>query len=548
MATMAAARARGRRVLRRADAVGRLDDEAAIDRPPGPRRDAVGQAVLPLRRRALARRRPGRAAAARRPPTTAATTSGATSTTATSSRCRDTWEYPWYAAWDLAFHCVALAHVDPAFAKDQLLLLCREWYMHPNGQLPAYEWAFGDVNPPVHAWAALRVFEIDGGHGLRLPRAHLPEAAPELHLVGEPQGRRRQQRVRGRLPRPRQHRPDRPLGAAPGRGPARAVRRHGAGWRMYCLNMLEIAARPGRARPDLRGHRAPSSSSTSPTSRRPSTTAACGTRRTASTTTCCRSADERDPAAGPLDGRPAAAVRGHDRSARGRWRALPDVHAPASTGSSSTARSSPRTSTTRTVRAGSGGPAAGRSSARSGSTASSSCAARRGRVPLAARHPLALRPPPRASPSCSTSPACDVTRRLRAGRVDDRPVRRQLELARAGLVPGQLPRHRGAARLRTASSATTSSSSARPARAAAAPRRRWPTSSPTGSSSLFRDDADGRRPVLRPVRQVPAPTRPGTTLLPFHEYFHGDTGAGLGASHQTGWTGLVADLLLRRDP
>ena len=74
----------------------------------------------------------------------------------------DTWEYPWYAAWDLAFHCVVLAHVDPEFAKSQLILLCREWYMHPNGQLPAYEWAFGDVNPPVHAWAALRVFEIDG--------------------------------------------------------------------------------------------------------------------------------------------------------------------------------------------------------------------------------------------------------------------------------------------------------------------------------------------------------------------------------------------------
>ena len=76
----------------------------------------------------------------------------------------DKWEYPWYAAWDLAFHTVALAHVDPAFAKEQLILLCREWYMHPNGQLPAYEWSFGDVNPPVHAWAALRVFEIDGGN------------------------------------------------------------------------------------------------------------------------------------------------------------------------------------------------------------------------------------------------------------------------------------------------------------------------------------------------------------------------------------------------
>jgi hypothetical protein len=74
----------------------------------------------------------------------------------------DPWEYPWYAAWDLAFHTVALARVDAGFAKEQLLLMCREWYMHPNGQLPAYEWAFGDVNPPVHAWAALKVFEIDG--------------------------------------------------------------------------------------------------------------------------------------------------------------------------------------------------------------------------------------------------------------------------------------------------------------------------------------------------------------------------------------------------
>jgi len=73
----------------------------------------------------------------------------------------DKWEYPWYAAWDLAFHCVPLALVDSEFAKEQLLLLLREWYMHPNGQLPAYEWALGDVNPPVHAWAALRVYKIE---------------------------------------------------------------------------------------------------------------------------------------------------------------------------------------------------------------------------------------------------------------------------------------------------------------------------------------------------------------------------------------------------
>jgi hypothetical protein len=75
----------------------------------------------------------------------------------------DKWEYPWFASWDLAFHCVALAHLDPAFAKYQLILVCREWFQHPDGALPAYEWNFSDVNPPVQAWAALELFAIDGG-------------------------------------------------------------------------------------------------------------------------------------------------------------------------------------------------------------------------------------------------------------------------------------------------------------------------------------------------------------------------------------------------
>jgi hypothetical protein len=73
----------------------------------------------------------------------------------------DKWEYPWYAAWDLAFHCIPFALIDPTFAKEQLILMLREWYMHPNGQIPAYEWALGDVNPPVHAWAAWRVYKIE---------------------------------------------------------------------------------------------------------------------------------------------------------------------------------------------------------------------------------------------------------------------------------------------------------------------------------------------------------------------------------------------------
>ena len=109
----------------------------------------------------------------------------------------DTWEFPWFASWDLAFHTLPLALIDPEFAKRQLMLLTREWYMHPNGQLPAYEWAFGDVNPPVHAWGAWRVYTIErkaqrrrAGRGRpAVPRTRVPEAADEFHLVGQPQGR-----------------------------------------------------------------------------------------------------------------------------------------------------------------------------------------------------------------------------------------------------------------------------------------------------------------------------------------------------------------------
>ncbi len=79
----------------------------------------------------------------------------------------DKWEYPWFAAWDLAFHCIPLAMVDPEYAKDQLVLLMREWYMHPNGQLPAYEWNFSDSNPPVHAWAAWQIYDIDAQEARR---------------------------------------------------------------------------------------------------------------------------------------------------------------------------------------------------------------------------------------------------------------------------------------------------------------------------------------------------------------------------------------------
>jgi hypothetical protein len=94
----------------------------------------------------------------------------------------DKWEYPWYAAWDLAFHCIPLALVDPESAKQQLTLLVREWYMHPNGQIPAYEWQLGDVNPPVHAWAAYRVYQIERRTTGRADRAFLESIFLKLML------------------------------------------------------------------------------------------------------------------------------------------------------------------------------------------------------------------------------------------------------------------------------------------------------------------------------------------------------------------------------
>ncbi len=94
----------------------------------------------------------------------------------------DKWEYPWYAAWDLAFHCIPLALVDADFAKEQLTLMLREWYMHPNGQIPAYEWAFGDVNPPVHAWAAWRVYKVEKKRRGKGDRAFLERVFHKLLL------------------------------------------------------------------------------------------------------------------------------------------------------------------------------------------------------------------------------------------------------------------------------------------------------------------------------------------------------------------------------
>ena len=166
----------------------------------------------------------------------------------------DKWEYPWYAAWDLAFHCVTLAHVDPEFAKQQLRLITREWYMNPNGQLPAYEWDFGDVNPPVHALAALAVFRLDGERD----RTWLVRMFHKLLLgftwwanVKDPQG---DHLFGGGFLGMDNVGPVRPLQAARARTRARAGRRH----RVDGALLPEHARDRDRARlrgPRLRGRR-----------------------------------------------------------------------------------------------------------------------------------------------------------------------------------------------------------------------------------------------------------------------------------------------------
>jgi glycogen debranching enzyme len=164
----------------------------------------------------------------------------------------DKWEYPWYAAWDLAFHCIPLALVDPDFAKAQLILFLREWYMHPNGQIPAYEWRLGDVNPPVHAWAALRVYRIERRRRGRADRAFLERVFQKLLLnfnwwVNRKDAEGRNVFQGGFLGLDNIGVFDR---SAPLPGGGHLEQSDGTSWMgMYCLNMLAIALELAKENP-----------------------------------------------------------------------------------------------------------------------------------------------------------------------------------------------------------------------------------------------------------------------------------------------------------
>ncbi len=164
----------------------------------------------------------------------------------------DKWEYPWFAAWDLAFHMIPTAMLDPEWAKRQLILLLREWYMHPNGQIPAYEWAFGDVNPPVHAWAALRVYKIDRNLRGEADTAFLEKVFHKLLLnftwwVNRKDHGGHNIFQGGFLGLDNIGVFDR---SAPLPGGGRIEQADGTAWMgMYCLNMLAIALELARTKP-----------------------------------------------------------------------------------------------------------------------------------------------------------------------------------------------------------------------------------------------------------------------------------------------------------
>ncbi len=143
----------------------------------------------------------------------------------------DKWEYPWFAAWDLAFHVIALTLVDEDFAKDQLELILRSEYLHPNGQVPAYEWNFGDVNPPVHAWATIFTYRLEqaarGDGDLEWLERVFHKLLLNFTWWVNRKDRDREQPLRGWLPGTRQHRGLRPKRAAADRRLPRAGRRHG---------------------------------------------------------------------------------------------------------------------------------------------------------------------------------------------------------------------------------------------------------------------------------------------------------------------------------
>ena len=449
----------------------------------------------------------------------------------------DPWEYPWYAAWDLAFHCVALAHVDPEFAKSQLILLCREWYMHPNGQLPAYEWSFSDVNPPVHAWAALRVYEIAGDEDSSSSSAIFHKLLLNFTWwVNRKDASGNNLFEGGFLGLDNIGPFDRsslPVGG-------RLEQSDGTAWMaMYCQNLLELAL-------SLAGHDPTYEDLATKFFEHFALIANALNEKglwdeedgfyydllhtTGSTCRCARARSSASAACGRDDARP-----GDDGAPARLHGARRVVHGQPPRGAL-------------------GRPAHGGRRARRLADALD-----RGRGAAAPDPPRRCSTRPSSSPTTACGRSRSSTRRTRSTSLSTASRRRSTTSRASRRAASSAATRTGAAR---SGSRSTTCSSTRSASTTATSATRFTVEFPTGSgcelnlaqvadelsarlTGIFLEGDDGRRPVFAGYelfQRDPA----WHDLIPFHEYFHGDTGAGLGASHQTGWTGLVADLIIRR--
>ena len=547
----AAADRRGRRVLRLDHAaVTTAPDEAPGDAP-GARRDAVGQAaLLASTSTAGSSEHHVPPAARRRRHADVRNRSWFHMVNDDVISMPDTWEYPWYASWDLAFHTVALAMVDVDFAKAQLELMLRELYLHPSGQLPAYEWNFSDVNPPVHAWATLLVYETEleqrgAGDVDWLKRARSRSCSSTSR--GGSTARTRPGATCSRAG----------SSASTTSACSTAARRcptgghleqsDGTAWMAFFSQcMLGIAVELSQHDPLVRGHGAQVRRALrvhrrgdGPHRRQPATR--CGTRRTGSSTTCCAcptGAAQRLKVRSMVGLLPLCATTILPR--RGR----PDQRRPASRGCAAGSRRCPSCSR-RSTTPREPGVNGRRMLAMLDETKLRRVLARMlDEDEFLSPHGLrALSRVPRRPPVlASTSTGRRTRSRYLPAESDSGmfggnsnwrgpvwfPVN-YLRPARAA-PPLRLLRRR------------RSRSSARPGRARQCTLFEVATELGRRLASIFVPDGDGRRPVYGGTERFQ--TDPNwKDLLLFYEYFHGDNGAGLGASHQTGWTGLVARII-----
>ena len=450
----------------------------------------------------------------------------------------DPWEYPWFAAWDLGFHCVPWAHLDPAFAKYQLIVLLREWFQHPNGALPAYEWNFDDVNPPVHVMAALRVFLIDGG----TDREFLERVFQKL-LINFTWWLNREDADGNNVfsggflgldnisPIDRSNLPE----------GVTLEQADGTAWMAYyALSMLLIALALAEENDvywdmvikfleqfvlvaralERQGLYDADDAFFYDRLVYPSGE---------STQVKVKTISGLLPVlpAVPLSAR---VVQAAERLGK-RFARLRDAWAETG-GTLGVGR-------VRRGRRRAGGARLGDRPGRAPEDPRG--VLRRGRIPLAARAPRRLEAL-RGEPVHARGRPRGLDR-LRAGRVDHVHVRRQLELARPDLDAAQLPRDPPVRHLPAILRRRVQ---------ARIPDGLGPGSAPSGEIaqdladriiSIWLPGPDGRRPLYGGTERLQTDPAWKDNLF-FNEYFHGDNGAGLGATHQTGWTALVADLIL----